>query len=161
MSAVYYKLRDGSVTHDKNKYLLLVKDESYTLVRHHLCDRFVAKVVWSGGPFATSVPTEHCRPFLFRVWNMIESDEEHGGMKRIVHAVPDPTESKEFRTEKEAIDAYEYFLSKNGGGEWVTGHTGESVFVERGNKVMQITPDTPTGARSEAEEVSNEEIGSW
>ncbi|WP_174986198.1 hypothetical protein [Burkholderia lata] len=75
--------------------------------------------------------------------------------------IPDPTASREFRSEQELIDAYEDILVRYAGCEWLPSSDGQGgrQFVERGNLLVPPPPDA-VDTRGMEEEVADI-AGSW
>lgn len=75
--------------------------------------------------------------------------------------VPDPTASREFRSEQELIDAYEDILVRYAGCEWLPSSDGQEggQFVERGN-ILVLPPLDSVDVRGMEDEMADI-AGSW
>ncbi|MDP9155324.1 MAG: hypothetical protein M3O74_13850 [Pseudomonadota bacterium] len=91
---------------------------------------------------ADTVPRQHWKLFRLNVVNIVSTDGEGRPLPE-PRRVADPTATRDFRTEKECVDAYEDILVRYAGCEWLPSSNGEDGrrFLEHGNVLVPPPPD--------------------
>jgi hypothetical protein len=137
-------------------------NKGYTHIKEFENDTLYAAVIWKGEvDDSNTVPPEHWKPYTLIVQNIVATDAEgqpHPEPKR----VRDPELSGDFRSEREALEAYEDALVRYAQCEWLPSSykPGEHHFVERGNKLAPPPPDEPRVKAGEFE-IDPSVVGSW
>jgi hypothetical protein len=155
--------KDGSrITHEQWKALRA--DQDYVLIRNYLSDTLRVIVLWHGMIDDPDTPPEHYKPFELAVFNIRIKDGEGNPIPRKETIDPDATNN--YRTAREAIQAYEDFLVRYSLCEWLPGSgTDENgnpkmIFIERGNLLAPLSPDVPSVNKDADPDTANE-INSW
>ncbi|WP_155753730.1 hypothetical protein [Burkholderia anthina] len=139
----------------------LRSNREYTIVREFENERISVTAEWCGAvKNGMNIPKQHWKPFMLSVTNIVTTDGEGRQLDKPIRT-PDPTASREFRSEQELIDAYEDILVRYAGCEWLPSSDGQGgrQFVERGNLLVPPPPDAVDvrGMDEEAADVA----GSW
>jgi hypothetical protein len=139
----------------------LRKTKGYTHIKEFENDRLYAAVLWHGEiNDPNTIPAEHWKPYRLVVINIVSYDADGLPLPE-PKRVSDPDASGEFRTEREALDAYEDLLVRYAKCEWLPSmKEGEHHFVERNNKLAPPPPDEPTVKAGEAD-IDPAIVGSW
>jgi hypothetical protein len=110
----------------------------YRIIKAFENDTIGVTVEWLGvAQNPVNVPREHWKLYALHVENIVRTDAE-GKLLPVPRRTVDPSLSNTFRTEQEAIDAYEDALVRFGGCEWLPAPAGATgpLFVEHGNKLQ-------------------------
>jgi hypothetical protein len=156
-----YINRDGeSITLQQFRALRAQKD--YVTIREYENERLYAAVLWLGEvEDAKTVPQEHWKLYGLVVMNIRTHDADGVKFPEPVRT-RDPELSGRYRTEREAIEAYEDALVRNANCEWLPSQykPGEHHFIERGNKLAPPPPDAPSIKAGEVQ-FDPAIVGSW
>lgn len=144
----------------------LSKDKSYGTLREFENEKLYARAFWHGvieNPAV--VPKEHWKPFGLEVLNILYTDAE-GNAYDTPRRVKDPDASRHYRTEREAVEAYEALLAQYGGCHYeerevftVGGRTEvKKVLVEVDNKAVPPDKNVP---RVDRDTKGAEDFGTW
>jgi len=158
MAAAYVNREGKSIT--RAAWAELHKNKKYCTIRQYENETLGVSVTWVGmEPNSNVVPREHWRLYEVRFYNIIKNGDK-------IIRVKDPDLSGTYRSEQEAINAYEaglvkftkcaHELHENKYGDKTT------VFVENDNKLIppeEIQPDTDKPCDEEFK--ANPECGSW
>lgn len=136
-------------------------DHSYRFFREFENEKIHVTCEWVGiARNAQTIPKQHWKLYRLNVVNIVSTDGE-GRPLDAPRRAPDPQATREFRTEQEAIDAYEDILVRYADCEWLPSSMGESgrQFVEKGNILVPPPPDVPD-TRGMDEDIADL-AGSW
>jgi hypothetical protein len=159
MANAYINRQGGKIS--RAAWLAHRKDRDYVVIKEFENDRIFALIEWLGvGKNAENVPQAHWKLYRLNVENIVTTDGE-GRPLDAPRRSPDVMMTREFRTEKEALEAYEDLLVRFGGCEWLPSSSGEGgrQFVERDNVLLPPPPDVPDtrGMDEEIQDIA----GSW
>jgi hypothetical protein len=135
-------------------------DNAYRTVRAFENDTIGVTAEWVGiGQNPQTVPPQHWKLYRLTVENIVRADAE-GNPLPVPRRTVDPSLTRDFRTEQEAIDAYEDALVRFGGCEWLPAPDGatDPLFVEHGNKLQ--VGESKIDVRELADDVADL-AGSW
>jgi hypothetical protein len=156
-----YVNKDGeSIT--LTEFRRLRADKSYVTIREFENDKLYAAVLWLGEvEDAKSVPREHWKLYGLVVMNIVTHDVDGAKYPEPLRA-RDPALSNRFRTEQEAIEAYEDALVRFADCSWVPSsyNSGEHHFIEKNNKLAPPPPDAPSAKAGEVQ-FDPAIVGSW
>jgi hypothetical protein len=142
VTAQAFVSREGHLL-QRTEWTRLRADSSYFLVKEFENDKIAVSVEWLGFTRnANSVPRAHWKLYRLNVTNIVTTDGL-GDPLPAPRRTFDPQLTREFRTEQEALDAYEDALVRFGGCEWLPPPAGASgpMFVEHGNKLKPPGPN--------------------
>jgi hypothetical protein len=120
------------------EWMRLRENRDYRVVKAFENDAIGVWVEWLGmAQNPVTVPREHWKLYALHVENIVRADAQ-GNLLPVERRTLDPALSRKFRTEQEAIDAYEDALVRFGGCEWLPAPAGATgpLFVEHGNKLQ-------------------------
>jgi hypothetical protein len=149
----------GSIT--QAAWVALQKNHAYRFFREFENEKIRVTCEWLGfQKNAKTIPKQHWKLYRLDVENIVTTDGE-GRPLDAPRRSPDPQATREFRTEQEAIDAYEDILVRYADCEWLPSSRGESgrQFVEKGNILVPPPPDVPD-TRGMDEDIADL-AGSW